>query len=123
MSRRPRRNHSPTFKAKEAWAAVKGETMLTEFAQLYNVHAIQITSWRARLSESAAGVFGSDNALNAAEPAIDVKTLHLKMWIGFQSATFPPHFGKRQLRPGERSSHKTDSTILTSGGRPRTKRV
>ena len=33
MSRRPRRNHSPAFKAKVALAAVKGEKTLTELAQ------------------------------------------------------------------------------------------
>src|SRR5215218_5860099 len=33
MSKRPRRNHSPAFKAKVALAAVKGEKTLTELAQ------------------------------------------------------------------------------------------
>lgn len=32
MSRRPRRNHSPEFKAKVALAAVKGEKPLAELA-------------------------------------------------------------------------------------------
>jgi transposase len=79
MSRRPRRNHSPAFKAKVALAAVKGEKTLTELAQLYDVHANQITTWRTQLLKGAAGVFGSDSAAEAAEPAIDVKTLHAKI--------------------------------------------
>lgn len=33
MSKRPRRNHSPAFKAKAAFAAVKGEKTLAELAQ------------------------------------------------------------------------------------------
>jgi transposase len=33
MSKRPRRNHSPAFKAKVALAAVKGEKTLAEWAQ------------------------------------------------------------------------------------------
>jgi transposase len=33
MSKRPRRNHSPAFKAKVALAAVKGEKTLAELAQ------------------------------------------------------------------------------------------
>ncbi len=49
MSRRPRRNHSPAFKAKVALAAVKGEKTLAELAQLYDVHANQITTWRTQL--------------------------------------------------------------------------
>ena len=78
MSRRPRRNHSPAFKAKVALAAVKGEKTLAELAQLYDVHANEITTWRTQLLEGAAGVFGADPAA-AAEPAIDVKTLHAKI--------------------------------------------
>ena len=79
MSRRPRRNHSPAFKAKVALAALKGEKTLAELAQLYDVHANQITTWRTQLLEGAAGVFGSDSATEAAEPAVDVKTLHAKI--------------------------------------------
>ncbi len=79
MSKRPRRNHSPAFKAKVALAAVKGEKTLAELAQLYDVHPKQITTWRTQLLEGAAGVFGSDSATVAAEPAIDVKTLHAKI--------------------------------------------
>ncbi|NPD69765.1 transposase (plasmid) [Lichenicola cladoniae] len=38
MSKRPRRNHSPAFKAKVALAAIKGEKTLGELAQQYDVH-------------------------------------------------------------------------------------
>ena len=79
MSRRPRRNHSPAFKAKVALAAVRGEQTLAELAQHFDVHANQITTWRTQLLEGAAGVFGADNPADAAEPAIDVKTLHAKI--------------------------------------------
>ncbi len=37
MTRRPRRNHSPAFKAKVALAAVKGEKTLTEQAVQFDV--------------------------------------------------------------------------------------
>ncbi|WP_373444024.1 IS3 family transposase [Sphingobium sp. Z007] len=79
MSRRPRRNHSPAFKAKVALAAVKGEKTLAELSQQFDVHANQITTWRTQLLEGAAGVFGVEGASEAAEPAIDVKTLHAKI--------------------------------------------
>ena len=46
MSRRPRRNHSPAFKAKVALAAVKGEKTLAELAQQFDVHPNQITAGR-----------------------------------------------------------------------------
>lgn len=38
MSKRPRRNHSPAFKAKVALAAMKGENTLAELAQQFDVH-------------------------------------------------------------------------------------
>ena len=38
MARRPRRNHSPAFKAKVAVAAIKGEKTLIELAQDFDVH-------------------------------------------------------------------------------------
>ncbi|ALK09717.1 Transposase [Blastochloris viridis] len=47
MPRRPRRNHTPAFKAKVALAAVKGEKTLAELAQAFDVHANQITAWKA----------------------------------------------------------------------------
>ena len=38
MSKRPRRNHSPAFKAKVALAAVGGKNTLAELAQQCDVH-------------------------------------------------------------------------------------
>ena len=45
--------HHPAFRAKVALAAVKGEKTLAELAQLYDVHANQITTWRTQLLEGA----------------------------------------------------------------------
>lgn len=44
MTRRPRRNHCPAFKAKVAVAAIKGEKTLIELAQDFDVHPNQIRS-------------------------------------------------------------------------------
>jgi transposase len=78
MSKRPRRNHSPAFKAKVALSAVKGEKTLTELARQFDVHPNQITQWKAQLLDGAAGVFGSEKAGTDAPP-VDVKTLHAKI--------------------------------------------
>jgi transposase len=79
MTRRSRRNHSPAFKAKVALAAIKGEKTLAELAQQFDVHANQITAWKALLLEGAAGVFGSAAKPEPGAPAVDVKTLHAKI--------------------------------------------
>jgi len=78
MTKRPRRNHSPAFKAKVAIAAIKGERTLAELAQQFDVHPNQITQWRGQLLEGATAVFG-DGAKADAVPVIDVKVLHAKI--------------------------------------------
>jgi transposase len=78
MTRRPRRNHSPAFKAKVALAAIKGERTLAELAQQFDVHPNQITQWRSQLLEGASGIFGAAASPEPA-PAVDVKTLHAKI--------------------------------------------
>ncbi|QXX76494.1 hypothetical protein MHY1_p00016 (plasmid) [Methylovirgula sp. HY1] len=62
MTKRPRRNHTPAFKAKVALAAVKGDKTLAELAQQFDVHPNQITQWKGQLLEGAANVFGADKA-------------------------------------------------------------
>jgi putative transposase len=79
MSKRPRRNHAPAFKAKVALAAIKGEKTLAELAQQFDVHPNQITQWKAQLLEGAAGVFGAEAHPESAAPAIDLKSLHAKI--------------------------------------------
>ena len=79
MSRRPRRNHTPAFKAKVALAAVKGEMTLAQLAEHFDVHPNQITQWKGQLQEGAADVFGSGGGNGALQPAVDVKSLHAKI--------------------------------------------
>jgi transposase-like protein len=79
MARRARRTHSPAFKAKVALAALKGEKTLAELAQQYDVHPNQITDWKARLAEGAAGLFGGPASGMEAAPTIDLKLLHAKI--------------------------------------------
>jgi transposase-like protein len=79
MARRARRTHSPAFKAKVALAALKGEKTLADLAQQYDVHANQITAWKAQLAEGAAGLFGGGSAGAEAPPPVDLKALHAKI--------------------------------------------
>jgi transposase len=78
MSRRPRRNHSPAFKAKVALAAIKGDRTITQLAEHFDVHPNQVTTWKAQLEGAASGFFGA-GGIAPAEPAIDVKSLHAKI--------------------------------------------
>jgi transposase len=78
MSRRPRRNHTPIFKAKVALAAIKGDRTLAQLAEQFDVHPNQITAWKAQLESGAADVFGPGGHATA-QPAVDVKSLHAKI--------------------------------------------
>jgi transposase len=71
MTRRPRRNHSPAFKAKVALAAIRGEPTLVELSQQFDVHANQIKQWEDPLLEGATGVFGDDAKAEPATPTVD----------------------------------------------------
>ena len=76
---RPRRNHTPAFKAKVALAAVRGDKTLAELAQQFDIHPNQITQWKAQLLDGAAGVFGSEAWGERAGPAADLTVLHAKI--------------------------------------------
>jgi len=77
MTIKSRRKHSPAFKAKVAFEAVRGERTVAELAQQYEVHPSQIADWKRLLLERAADVFGMPAAATA--PVVDLKELHAKI--------------------------------------------
>ena len=79
MKRRPRRNHTPAFKAKVALAAIKGDRTLAQLAEQFDVHPNQIATWKTQLEGGAADIFGAGAHAAAAEPKVDVKELHAKI--------------------------------------------
>lgn len=55
-----RRKHTPSFKAKVALEALKGEETLAQLAHRFELHPNQIRKWRDALAEGAAGIFGDE---------------------------------------------------------------
>ena len=79
MSRRPRRNHTPAFKAKEALAAIKGYRRWLSWRN--SSMSTPIRSHRGKRSSRAAAVdvFGPGSGNEAVHQAVDVKSLHAKI--------------------------------------------
>ena len=76
MSKRPRRNHAPGFKAKVALEALKGEQTIVELSQRFQVHPNQITMWKKQLLEHAPEIFSKERK---PDQAPSVKDLHAKI--------------------------------------------
>ena len=76
--KRKRRNHSPSFKAKVALAAVRGDKTMAELAEQFDVHPSQIQDWRRKLLDEAGQLF--DRGSHAAEDTEHkLKELHAKI--------------------------------------------
>jgi len=75
--RRPRRNHSPQFKARVALEALRGEQTLAELAEQFDVHPNQITQWKLQAVENMAAAFDKGAAGEIAEA--ERKDLHAKI--------------------------------------------
>jgi transposase len=76
MSKRPRRNQAPAFKAKVALETFKCEQTIIELSQRYQVHPNQITKWKKLLMENVANIFGQGEKQ---DPELNVKDLHAKI--------------------------------------------
>lgn len=76
--RRPRRNHSPAYKARVALDALRGEKTVAELAKQYDVHPTQVTAWKNELLQRAAEMFGRTVAAGGAD-AEKVQELHAKI--------------------------------------------
>ncbi len=76
--KRKRRNHSSTFKAKVAVAALKGDRTVAELAEQFDVHPNQISDWKRQLMENADQLFGKGNQ-PAQENEQKIQELHAKI--------------------------------------------
>lgn len=76
--KRPRRNHSSTFKTKVVLAAVKGDQTIAQLAERFEVHPHQITQCKTQLLEPAGDAF-STVAERRTPEGPSVKDLQAKM--------------------------------------------
>jgi len=78
MTRRKRWNHSPSFNAKVALAAIRGDRTLAELAQQFDVHPNQIQDWKKRLLSGAEDVFG-ERGTSSEDKEAEAEKLHAKI--------------------------------------------
>ena len=76
--KRPRRNHSPVFKAKVALQALRGDKTLAELAQQHDIHPNQITTWKSQLLEHAPELFANGHS-SSADSERRIQELHAKI--------------------------------------------
>ena len=72
--RRPRRNHSPAFKARVALEALRGEKTLSQLGSQFKVHPIQIAKWRKVAQELMPELF-VDGRRKAAHGEVETTAL------------------------------------------------
>ncbi len=71
-----RRKHSPSFKARVALGALKGEETLAELANRFEVHPGQVRKWKRDLAEGAVGIFGEDQSRKKKDDAALISQLY-----------------------------------------------
>jgi transposase-like protein len=65
-----RRKHSPSFKAKVALAAVKGDRTVAELASDFQVHPSRIHAWKKELVEGVLEVFQDSHSQDKTNDAL-----------------------------------------------------
>ena len=74
-----RKNHSPEFKARVAFEAIREEMTLAELSKKYGVHANQISTWKRAAIENMSSAFTRRGAAPEQVSAAEVETLHSKI--------------------------------------------
>ena len=81
MPKRTRRTHSPAFKAKVAFAALRGDSTLADLAARFEVHPNQIQSWKRHALEHGPELFARGRSAPSGEREEEIKTLHAGAYV------------------------------------------
>lgn len=75
-----RRKHTAEFKAQVALEAIKGLHTINEIAAQYEVHPVQVASWKKELLERLPELFERKNA--AKDPDVEQERARLERKVG-----------------------------------------
>jgi len=74
-----RRTHKPSFKAKVALAAIRGEQTISEIASRYQVHPNQVSSWKKVALDNLESLFAGNHSAFDSDAEKKIKELHAKI--------------------------------------------
>jgi transposase len=74
-----RRNHKPSFKAKVALAAIRGDKTIGEIASQYQVHVNQVSSWKKIALDNLESLFAGNHGAFSDKHDEEIKELHAKI--------------------------------------------
>ena len=74
-----RRNHKPSFKAKVALAAIRGDRTISEIASQYGVHPNQVSSWKKVALDNLEALFAGNHSTFDPDAEKKIKELHAKI--------------------------------------------
>ena len=60
-----RKRHDAAFKARVALEALKGDKTIQQLAKEFELHPVQVSEWKKKLSDGASGVFASGGSVTA----------------------------------------------------------
>ena len=80
--KRPRRNHSPAFKARIAKEAIKSIKTIAEIAQENELHPVQVSGWKKELEENMEQIFVRKNGVDEEKRALESHCEKLERKVG-----------------------------------------